>query len=91
MAEENTEEKKKGGLLKIIIFAVGGLGLIGAGLGIGFLLFGGGPADPSEEIEETPVEELPGGPVYYADDFSSFQDFSAFQYKQFQKKQSVFY
>ena len=52
MAEENTEEKKKGGLLKIIIFAVGGLGLIGAGLGIGFLLFGGGPADPSEEIEE---------------------------------------
>ena len=52
MAEENTEEKKKGGLVKIIIFAVGGLGLIGAGLGIGFLLFGGGPADPSEEIEE---------------------------------------
>ena len=52
MAEENTEEKKKGGLLKIIMFAAGGLGLIGAGLGIGFLLFGGGPADPSEEIEE---------------------------------------
>ena len=39
MAEENTEEKKKGGLLKIIIFAVGGLGLLGAGLGIGFFLF----------------------------------------------------
>ena len=52
MAEENTEEKKKGGLLKIIMFAAGGLGLIGAGLAIGFLLFGGGPADPSEEIEE---------------------------------------
>ena len=34
------------------MFAAGGLGLIGAGLGIGFLLFGGGPADPSEEIEE---------------------------------------
>ena len=52
MAEENTEEKKKGGLLKIIMFAAGGIGLIGAGLAIGFLLFGGGPADPSEEIEE---------------------------------------
>ena len=51
MAEENTEEKKKGGLLKVLMFVGGGLGLIGAGLGIGFLLFGGGPADPSEEIE----------------------------------------
>ena len=39
MAEENTEEKKKGGLLKIIMFAAGGLGLIGAGLGIGFFAF----------------------------------------------------
>ena len=47
-------------------------------------------ADSSEEIEETPVEELPRGTVYYADDFSSFQDFSAFQYKQFQMNNNQF-
>ena len=57
MAEENTEEKKKGGLLKIIMFAVGALGLVGAGLLIGMLLYGGGPADPSEEVDQI-IERL---------------------------------
>ncbi len=52
MADENTEEPKKGGLLKIIMFVVGGILLVVVGLAIGFFLFGGKPADPSVEIEE---------------------------------------
>ena len=49
--EENTEPKKRGPLLRILAFALGGLLLIAAGLGGGYLLFGGGQSDPSEEIE----------------------------------------
>ncbi len=49
--EENTEPKKKGGLLKIIIMAFGAIALIGIGLGVGFFLFGSSKPDPSEEIE----------------------------------------
>ena len=52
MADENTEEKKKGGLLKLLMFVGGGILLVGIGLGVGFFLFGGKPADPSVEIEE---------------------------------------
>ena len=52
MADENTEEKKKGGLLKLLMFIGGGILLIGIGLGVGFFLFGSKAADPSEEIEE---------------------------------------
>ena len=52
MADENTEEKKKGGILKLLMFIGGGVLLIGIGLGVGFFLFGGKPADPSAEIEE---------------------------------------
>ena len=52
MADENTEEKKKGGLLKLIMFIVGGILLVGVGLGVGFFLFGSKAADPSVEIEE---------------------------------------
>lgn len=52
MAEEEGEEKKgKGGLIKIILFVVGGLVLLGVGLGAGWLVFGGSQPDPSEEIE----------------------------------------
>lgn len=52
MAEEEGEEKKgKGGLIKIILFGVGGLVLIAVGLGVGWLVFGGSQPDPSEEIE----------------------------------------
>ena len=49
--EENTEPKKRGPLLRILAFAFGGLLLIAAGLGGGYLLFGSGQSDPSEEIE----------------------------------------
>ena len=53
MAEEETEEEpKKGGLMRIIMLAVGALALIGVGVGTGYFLFGDKPADPSEEIEE---------------------------------------
>ena len=52
MAEEEVEEKKsKGGLLKIILFALGGIMLVVIGLGVGYFVFGSSQPDPSEEIE----------------------------------------
>jgi flagellar FliL protein len=50
--DENTEPKKKRGILKILGFAFGGLFLVGAGLGAGFFIFGSTQPDPSEEIEQ---------------------------------------
>jgi flagellar FliL protein len=50
MAEE--AEKGKGGLVKYIMFGLGGLALVGLGLGAGFFVFGSKAADPSEEIEQ---------------------------------------
>ena len=52
--EENNEPKKRGGLVKILLFAFGGIALIGIGLGVGFVLFGSTQPDPSEEIEQMP-------------------------------------
>ena len=50
---ENKEENKKGGIVKIAIFAAAGLVLLGIGLGIGALIFGGGSEpDPSAEVSE---------------------------------------
>ena len=49
--DENNEPKKKGFILRILIFVVGGLVLIGAGLGGGYILFGSSQPDPSDEIE----------------------------------------
>ena len=49
--DENNEPKKKGFILRILIFVVAGLILIGAGLGGGYILFGGSQPDPSDEIE----------------------------------------
>ena len=50
---ENKEENKKGGIVKIAIFAAAGLVLLGIGLGIGALIFGGGSdPDPSAEVSE---------------------------------------
>lgn len=49
--EENEEPKKKSGLLKILIFVVGGILLIAVGLGVGYFIFGGAQPDPSGEIE----------------------------------------
>ena len=52
MAEEEQEEKKsKGGLIKIILFAVSGIMLVVIGLGAGYFVFGSSQPDPSEEIE----------------------------------------
>jgi flagellar FliL protein len=50
--DENTEPKKKRGILKILGFAFGGFFLVGAGLGAGFFIFGSTQPDPSEEIEQ---------------------------------------
>ena len=50
--DENNEPKKKGGILKILGFAFGGVLLVGAGLGAGFFMFGSTQPDPSEEIEQ---------------------------------------
>ena len=53
MAEEEKEEApKKGGLMKILMMSLGAIALIGVGVGTGYFLFGGKPADPSAEIEE---------------------------------------
>ena len=53
MAEEIEEEPKKSGLIKIIIFVVAGLFLLGVGLGLGYLMFGGEPEpDPSAEVNQ---------------------------------------
>ena len=50
---ENNEENKKSGIIKIAIFAVAGLVLLGIGLGIGALIFSGGnDPDPSAEVSE---------------------------------------
>ena len=52
MAEENNQEnQKKGGLVKIIIMAVSGIVLLGIGLGIGIFM-GGDETDPSSEISQ---------------------------------------
>ena len=60
--EENTEPKKRGPMLRILAFALGGLLLIAAGLGGGYLLFGSSQPNPSEEIEsiiEKKIKILP--------------------------------
>ena len=53
MADSKDENEKKGGIVKIAIFVAAGLVLLGIGLGIGALIFGGGEEpDPSAEISE---------------------------------------
>ena len=53
---ENNEENKKSGIIKIAIFAVAGLVLLGIGLGIGALIFGGG-SDPDLSAEVSEILE----------------------------------
>ena len=50
--DENNQPKKGRGILKILGFVFGGLFLVGAGLGVGFFMFGSKQPDPSEEIEQ---------------------------------------
>ena len=50
--DENKQPKKSRGILKILAFVFGGLFLVGAGLGVGFFMFGSNQPDPSEEIEQ---------------------------------------
>ncbi|MEY3003990.1 MAG: hypothetical protein RLZZ491_1166 [Pseudomonadota bacterium] len=52
MSDQSTPEgkSKKGGIIKILIFVVGGLVLVGIGLGAGFFLFANN-VTPSEEID----------------------------------------
>ena len=38
--------------MRIIMMVIGVIALIGVGIGAGYFLFGGSPADPSQEIEE---------------------------------------
>ena len=53
MAENEEEQPAGGGLVKkIAIFGGGGLLMIGIGIAAGWLIFGSGQPDPSEEIEE---------------------------------------
>ena len=53
MADNKEENEKKGGIVKIAIFVAAGLVLLGIGIGIGALIFGGGSEpDPSAEISE---------------------------------------
>ena len=53
MADNKDDNEKKGGIVKIAIFVAAGLVLLGIGLGIGALIFGGGSEpDPSAEISE---------------------------------------
>ena len=51
MAEE-ADKKNNGGIVKYIMFGLGGLALVGLGLGAGYFVFGSKAADPSEEIEQ---------------------------------------
>jgi flagellar FliL protein len=50
--DENKQPKKSRGILKILAFVFGGRFLVGAGLGVGFFMFGSNQPDPSEEIEQ---------------------------------------
>ena len=52
MSDQSTPEgkSKKGGILKILLFVIGGLVLVGIGLGAGFFLFAKN-VTPSEEID----------------------------------------
>ncbi|ARU02726.1 flagellar basal body-associated FliL family protein [Yoonia vestfoldensis] len=74
MSEEEEPKKKKSGIVKILIFAVLGLVMMGAGLGVGYVLFGTASNSPEQiaaeiiernrapaaEIAEVETEEAAG-------------------------------
>ena len=44
-------QKKKSGLVKILLFVFAGILLVAVGLGVGYFIFGNKQPDPSEEID----------------------------------------
>ena len=77
MSEEEEPKKKKSGIVKILIFAVLGLGMMGAGLGVGYFLFGTATNSPEQiaaeiidrnrapvpEVAEVETEEIAGASI----------------------------
>lgn len=62
MSEEEEPKKKKSGVVKILIFAVIGLVMMGAGLGVGYYMFGTSANSPEQiaaEIIEKNREPVP--------------------------------
>lgn len=62
MAEEEEPKKKKSGVGKILIFAVVGLVMMGAGLGVGYFMFGTATNSPEQiaaQIIEKNKEPIP--------------------------------
>lgn len=62
MADDDDEPKKKSGILKILIFVVGGLVILGIGLGAGYVLFGVKPDSP-EQLAASIIERNGQAPV----------------------------
>ena len=68
MAEEDNateaEEKKGGGMLKMIIFGVVGLVLVGAGIFLGPMILGSGEPEEAADGEAEVAEANSGPPIY---------------------------
>ena len=52
MADEDNQGSSRRTLLLIIGGIVGGVVLVGLGLGVGYMIFGGTPSNPSAEVEQ---------------------------------------
>ena len=52
MADEDNQGSSRRTLLLIIGGVVGGVVLVGLGLGVGYMIFGGTPSNPSAEVEQ---------------------------------------
>ena len=66
MAEEE-EPKKKSNIVTILIFVVAGFVLVGIGLGVGFMLFGGSQGNPQDIADEI-VSQKEGEPQAEAEE-----------------------
>jgi len=66
MAEEE-EPKKKSNIVTILIFVVAGFVLVGVGLGVGFMLFGGSQGNPQDIADEI-VSQKEGEPQAEAEE-----------------------
>ena len=66
MAEEE-EPKKKSNIVTILIFVVAGFVLVGIGLGVGFMLFGGSQGNPQDIADEI-VSQKEGEPEAKAEE-----------------------